>query len=109
MPPALVHLSKDLLNEVGWYRFMEEIAHRVDEDPSWLRPGRWHGHEVRLKRHVELISVSRLTHCMKASRHSERVAVLTARTDLCAASYGIPSRVCPLDRRCLCHYKSNDV
>src|SRR5262245_26428180 len=99
---GLHHLaySNDVL---VWHAFVEQVAHRVDEDPARALPSQrlkqflWHQPEV------EALLVGVVRHTAKALGKRGGIAVPTSRADFGAAPYGVPSRVGPFDGASITH------
>src|SRR5438552_18867761 len=97
MPVRLNHHVEHPADEVFRHRLMEEIAHAVYEHETRLRPPKRQRNKIGVQRNLETIPVATVAHRLKTSREPLSVAMLAARTDLRAASHGIPSGIRPLD------------
>ena len=82
---------------------MKEIAHRVHEDPLRCLPFQRLVKLFRNQSGVETTLVRMPLHSTESFAESFRIAILTARADLDAASNRVPGRICPLDGRVLRH------
>jgi hypothetical protein len=100
------HCIENLSNELYGHRLVEEIAHTVDEDHSWLFPAKGQLNLIGMKRDTESIAISWITHCMEAGSKPLGVAMLAARTDFRATGNGVPRSISPLDSRFFSHFIS---
>src|SRR5262245_37404929 len=85
------------------HAFMEQIAHRVDEDHSRSAPGQRLPHLLRHESKVESLLVGMARHAAKAFGEGFGVTVLAAWTDRRAAANRVPGGVCPFDIRFFAH------
>jgi hypothetical protein len=78
------------VDEGRWHIFVEEIAHRVDEDHLRLLPLKRKVENVWVESETEAVPIVRLTHRFKPLRHSFGIAVLAARAYLGTTGEWIP-------------------
>ena len=97
MPIRFSHYSKHLLQIVQRNPFMKQVAHRIYKNNPGLAPIQRLINNIRLKRGLERISITRLAHRLEALRHPFCIAVLAAWADFGATRYGIPGCVGPFD------------
>jgi hypothetical protein len=82
---------------------MEEVAHAVHENPSWLLPSQRQVKLIGMERYVETMHVAAIAHGLKALREPLRITEFTARRDLRAARDRIPRRIGPLNSAVVTH------
>ena len=97
MPVRAVHDIEDAFDVVSRDLFMEEIAHRVDEDALRGLPVKRQFQHLRLQRELKSIPVVGLSHRLQALRKTLGIAMLAAGAYLGASGDRIPGRVCPFD------------
>src|SRR5437773_6176746 len=78
---------------------MKKVAHGVDEDHLRRFPAEWFGEFFGNQAKVKALFVRMAFYSAEALSKSLSVAVLAAWGDFCAATDGIPCRVCPFDVR----------
>ena len=106
VPIRRFHRFEDPVHKSPVYALMEQVAHRIDEDHTWFLPPRWLRETRRPQAQVEPLLVGVALDSTPPLGEPLRVAVVAPRSDLRAAGHGVPSRVRPLDGRCLCHLGS---
>ncbi|GIV51987.1 MAG: hypothetical protein KatS3mg038_2508 [Candidatus Kapaibacterium sp.] len=94
---AIVHCGKNALNEVQGYKLVEQVAHRVDEDPAWLAPAFRQIDQIRMERNLKAVTISVCSHRLQSLGEALGIAMLAPLANLCAASYRVPGRIRPLD------------
>ena len=103
VPVGSSHDVADASDEIGRDVFVEQVAHRVDEDLPRPFPVQrllqLLGHESEIEALFKRVS----GHTAKALSEDLRIAELAAGAHLCAASDRVPSRVGPLNRRPVAH------
>src|SRR5262249_49699005 len=97
MPARQVHRRNDSPNIRKWNLLVKQIAHGVDEDHSRLAPSERFRQFLRNKSQVESLFERMSCYAPKSLSEAFSVAVLTARTDLRAATNRIPRRISPFD------------
>src|SRR5260370_27672789 len=103
MPRGFTHYFGYGYNERSWNVFVKQIAHRIHKDHFCLRPSKriekalWH------QTKVEPLLVWMARHTPKTLCERLRVAVSTARANLCTPPDRVPGRVGPFDMRDFCH------
>src|SRR6185295_7471460 len=103
MPGSAFHDLEDVVDEALRYLLVEQVAHRIDEDPPWLSPAERSVEKVGLKGGSKALAIPGLAHGLKTFRHSFGVAELAARAHLGASGYRVPGGVGPFDGRRLGH------
>ena len=103
MPVGGGHDPRDAQDVVLRDVFVEEVAHRIDEDHPRPRPTHGLAKLLGNKAEVEAAFVWMPRDPAKPLGEGLGVAVCTPRADLRAAAHGIPSRVGPLDFRTTAH------
>lgn len=103
MPVSALHCTADLCDEACWYIRVEQIAHRIDENPKRFAPAQRLIEFLRNKPKIEAALVRMASHPTKALGKSLSVTMLTAGTDLGTAADGVPSGVRPFYWRCARH------
>ena len=94
---ALLIASNTLLDECNGDPLVEQVAHRVHEDPARFFPPRGKRQQLGVHRRLESVSVARLPHGEQSRRHSFRIAVQAAFADLRAAGHRVPGTFRPFD------------
>src|SRR2546421_2103925 len=84
-------------------QLMKQITHAIDEDPFGLPPPEGQCELICMLGHSKAILVPWVPHGPQSERKAFRVAVLAARTDLCAASKRVPGCVGPFDAGTVAH------
>ncbi len=106
----LSHPPEHFLLEIKRHPGVEQVAHRVHEDPPACPPLPRNVQRTRVELHAEAGSagaritvglVLRRPHPLQPASKLQRVAVVAARADLVAAGGGIPGSFRPLDRAVL--------
>ena len=97
--PRLIHHVKHLVDERHGDAVVEKVAHTIDEDPPRLTPRQREPKLIRVQRQREAGHIPRISHSLQPTREALRVAELAPRRDFRATGYGVPSRICPLNRR----------
>src|ERR1700735_5645117 len=97
MPLSPTHYREDLLDVVDRDDFMEEIAHRIDEDAPRTLPSERQFQHLWLQGDFETIVVVWLAHGFESLRKPLRITMLAARAYFRTSGYWIPGRICPLD------------
>ena len=106
----VVHGRKHALDEPQRNIFVEQVAHRVDEDQSRLTPSMRDRQPILVTLHhaVEVALASAVdgrdavvggaAHLLQAIGHPRGVTVIAPHGDARAAGHGVPRRLSPLDR-----------
>lgn len=105
VPVRAAHDVEDALDVLDRHIFVEEIAHRVDEDRLRLFPLQRKVEHLRLKRERKAVPIVRLPHRLQPLRHALRIAVLAPRADFRATRDRVPSGLRPFDARSLGHQR----
>ncbi len=97
MAGGLCHDGKDLLDEFNGNIQMEEIGHRIDENPAGFSP---------MERNVQPVGmnsdIGELALTPKAVGEALGIAVGTAPTDFCTAGGRVPDFITPINSRGHC-------
>lgn len=96
VPVCALHCTADLCDEACGDIRVEQIAHRIDENPKRFAPAQRLIEFLRNESKIEAALVRMASHPTKALGKSLSVAMLAARTDLGAAAHRVPCGVCPL-------------
>jgi len=90
MPICAPHHVKHSLDTLDGNGSMEQIAHQIDEDRSWIFPAQRQLHYVLVHRYPKTTGVVRLPHGVQPFCHAFGIAVFTSGTDLRASGNWIP-------------------
>ena len=103
MPVGGLHGVEDAVDEIGWYTLVEQVAHRIDEDPTRPFPRKRLVQPLRAQCEVESVLEGMAGRTTKPLGEALGIAVIAAACDLGAARHRIPRRVGPLDRGSVAH------
>ena len=103
MPVGGLHGVEDAVDEIGRDLLVEQVAHRIDEDPPRPFPRKRLGQPLRAPREVESVLEGMAGRAAKPLREALGVAVVAAARDLRAARHRVPRRVRPLDGGSVAH------
>src|SRR5438874_1535460 len=103
---GLRHHIEDLRHVVVPDAFVEEVAHRVEEDDTRLLPLKRVVQPVPPKTKVKALLVGVARDASESFSERLRVAVGAASRHLVAARYGIPCGLSPFDCAGACHFCS---
>ena len=103
MPVGGLHGVEDAVDEIGRDLLVEQVAHRIDEDPPWSLPRKRLGQSLRARCEVESVLEGMAGRAAKPLREALGIAVVAAARDLRATRHRVPRRVGPLDRGSVAH------
>src|SRR5271157_5498043 len=97
VPVGLNHHIHNGSNVFVRNSIMEQVAHGVDEHPSWRTPSQWFFQLLRHKTKVKALFVGMAFDATKPFSKYSGIAMHAAGTDFGAASNRVPRCVSPLD------------
>ena len=97
MPVRRQHHAADLINVLVRHAFVEEVAHRIDENLLWLRPADGVAELLRYQAEVETEFKWMAGHAAEAFRERLSVAMETTGTDFAATAHWVPCCIRPLN------------
>src|SRR5262245_60628737 len=97
MPVRCHHYSANSNNVGVGDAFVEQVAHRVDEDDPWCSPFQWLCQFLRNYSQIESLFERMPRYSTKSFCEGLRIAVSTAGTDLGTATNRVPGCVGPFN------------
>ena len=103
MPVGGLHGVEDAVDEISRYPLVEQVAHRIDEDPPRPFPRKRLLQPLRAQCEIEPVLEGMAGRVAKPLGEAFGITVIATARDLRAARHRIPSRVRPLDRGSVAH------